>query len=291
MIYNEQYTKMRERTGLEGRALEFKAESRCLDGLESNPKTWAAAQRGEPIDKINWFTLWFVLVHLFEVSRCKIDVLLGPGEEVEGVDPAPKGTTPRHRSSRMRIHRGTWATRSNLLNKLSLPFPGNSLEIPSWARSPSPILGATNKSKTTAPKSPATDSKFGTSSKQEGRSRRRDHKIYVSLYVATRGRASTHCTGYIAGNGGVCDITQTTGPMGIQGPATGVPVLGPPGNFFGADIASAVGVGSTSAEDLFNSAASSSFIKVEDQEQQKRCNLETREALSLSLLPLSLLFG
>jgi hypothetical protein len=83
-------------------------------------------------------------------------VLLGPGEEVEGVDPAPKGTTPRHRSSRMRIHRGTWATRSNLLNKLSLPFPGNSLEIPSWARSPSPILGATNKSKTTAPKSPAT---------------------------------------------------------------------------------------------------------------------------------------
>jgi hypothetical protein len=53
MIYNEQYTKMRERTGLEGRVLEFKAESRCLDGLESNPKTWAAAQRGEPIDKIN----------------------------------------------------------------------------------------------------------------------------------------------------------------------------------------------------------------------------------------------
>jgi hypothetical protein len=39
MIYNEQYTKMRERAGLEGRVLEFKAESRCLDGLESNPKT------------------------------------------------------------------------------------------------------------------------------------------------------------------------------------------------------------------------------------------------------------
>jgi hypothetical protein len=40
MSYHEQYTKMRKRPGLEGRALEFKAEiADCLDELESNPKT------------------------------------------------------------------------------------------------------------------------------------------------------------------------------------------------------------------------------------------------------------
>lgn len=43
---------------------------------------------------------------------------------------------------------------------------------------------------------------------------------------------------------------------------------------------------------LFNSAASTnSFIKVEDQEKQKQCSLEAREALTHPLLPLSLLFG
>jgi hypothetical protein len=63
-----------------------------------------------------------------------------------------------------------------------------------------------------------------------------------------RGRASTHCSGYIAANGAVSDITQATGFMGIQGSATSVPVIGPLCSFFGAGIASAVGVGSTSAE-------------------------------------------
>jgi hypothetical protein len=63
-----------------------------------------------------------------------------------------------------------------------------------------------------------------------------------------RGRASTHCLGYIAGNGAVSDITQAMGSMDIHCSATGIPTLGPPGSFFGAGIASAVGVGSTSAE-------------------------------------------
>jgi len=65
-----------------------------------------------------------------------------------------------------------------------------------------------------------------------------------------RGGASTHCSGYIAANGGVSDITQAMGSMGIRGPATGVPVIGPPGSFFGAGIASAVGVGFTLVEDI-----------------------------------------
>jgi hypothetical protein len=82
------------------------------------------------------------------------------------------------------------------------------------------------------------------------------------------------------------------GFMGIQVPASGVPVLGPPGSVFGAGVASVVGVGSTSAEDMFNSAASAnSLIKAEDQEKGKQRNLETHEALTHPPLPLSLLFG
>jgi hypothetical protein len=48
MPYNEQSTKMLKSAGLEGCALEFKAEiADCLDELESNPNTMGGCAEGK----------------------------------------------------------------------------------------------------------------------------------------------------------------------------------------------------------------------------------------------------